>query len=302
MKMAEPAKNSTNSRTAEHPPLARAKLARIRTVQYRLERLQPVLLTATQWVQSDPVASLPPEAQPLVKHYRSIEAKIDDAIHQAIMAANPASWLFTLAAAPAASASSEDNLAAMLEDPQRLSKASTAIRWLVVKLNVAAQTLSSAVAFPGERSTWRDAFDREVLIRQSSIQQSAAMLLADATWLLGLSAKIAAKGLDAREANASRVAKHRRRRREGFATVTTSYHASDLDGLKRLGFLPTNGPYDDQEVSAAFEALQQAAMAIVRAEFPNEPSDMWLRGVFGSWVDRMAILADIEGAEPANGD
>lgn len=140
--------------------------------------------------------------------------------------------------------------------------------------------------------------------RMRVLHAASAAMLVDSRWLAAQAARVSSASLAPTRANVERVKRYRARQKEGFSTVTVHYHENDLSVLRELGFLHGNGPYEATDIAAAFEAFQQAALAMVAS--PDDDREGEVLGIFHvgdpwghwrirHWAERLAALLRVGG-------
>lgn len=266
-------------------PLARTKATRLRAVRARLDRSGGPLFAAAQWWQSFPEGLLSDEV--IISFEEATSAAIV-ASNVAVASLRPERGVDPMK--PHFFMSEHEHEAQLLESESGLANAIKAVNAFLGALR---KVINMMPAVEAKRAALGYGNRNESAKVAMALQQTAALTMIDAGWLSTVAARLVSRGLDPAAQTAYRSTKYRRRKREKFASVTTSYHEKDLDLLRLLGFLNGAGEPEETEVAAAFEAFQQAAISAALAGIEGaEPAvyGQWL----GSWADRMAALDRID--------
>lgn len=277
--------------TPDAAPLDRARLARLNVIGHRLTNVDRSAGSAMDWASALPEAVL---ETPAGENFLTALTELNDLTESARFALRPGQG----EAATVAYARLLDNPeAAVTLAAQLLKIASVANRlaMTMLPLHVAAEGLRGR---EGRRIQPFDGSPRERVL-----SASAAAMLIDARWITAQAARISSAALDPKRANVERVKRHRARQKAGFSTVTVHYHESDLDALRALGFLNWQGPYSPADIASAFEAFQQAALAMVASPTDDAEHeqvglfhirDLWGHWRIAHWAERLAALFRID--------
>jgi hypothetical protein len=266
--------------------LTEAQTLRLQAIRDRLDRSNQTFLAAAMWGQSFPE---PFQADAGLQAFADGVSDVTKAATVVVALLRPG-WGVAKSAFEAGLLGSADRLNAVMEALVDFDLKTRLVLGLLPAMEKLRQQSGTGTA------------DKLVQVR-FALQHVAALALIDATWVSGLAGRVASQTLNSpAEQTAFRMTKHRRRKREKLAAVTLTYHESDLETLRALGFLvgrdkkPSAG-----DLAAAFEAFQQASMAAAfagRVE-TSSPARFNPGAYLNAWAERVAALARVNGASPS---
>lgn len=266
--------------------LAQTQALRLQAIRDRLERSSQSFLSATQWWQSFP-------------EFLHDDAGLKVFAGAVIDAINAGTAVLVLMR-PEWGVDQSEFEATLLGTADRLNGLADALADFDMKTRL---VLGMLPAMEKLRQQAGIGTPDKVFQVRFPLQHVAALALIDAAWVSGLAGRAVSKTLNSpAEQTAFRMTKHRQRKREKLATVTLTYHESDLETLRALGFLwGRDKKPSSVDLAAAFEAFQQASMAAAFAGRVDASSPTRFNpGVYlDAWAERVAALARVNSTRPA---